>query len=98
MLAGAYVKVYLSENTKKPTIMVPTNVIIPESKSKQIAIVKKGIAQLVDVETGYRTSGAVEITKGLNVGDSVIVAGMLFVKQGSKIKVGKTVAIIDITK
>jgi len=26
------------------------------------------------------------------------VAGMLFVRQGSKIKVGKTVAIIDITK
>jgi membrane fusion protein (multidrug efflux system) len=98
MLPGAYVKVYLSESNKKPTIMVPTNVIIPESKSKQIAIIKNGMAQFVDVETGYRTVGAVEITKGLNVGDSVIVAGMLFVRQGSKIKVGKTVAIIDITK
>ena len=52
----------------------------------------------MDVETGYRTAGAVEITKGLNIGDTVIVAGMLFVRQGSKIKVGKTVAIIDITK
>ena len=98
MLPGAYVKVYLAETIKKPTIMVPTNVIIPESKSKQIAIVKKGMAELVDVETGYRTAGAVEITKGLNVGDSVIVAGMLFVKKGSKIKVGKTIAITDITK
>jgi len=98
MLPGAYVKVFLSETSKKPSIMVPTNVIIPESKSKQIAIVKMGIAQLVDVETGYRTSGAVEITKGLNVGDSVIVAGMLFVKQGSKIKVGKTLPLLDITK
>ena len=98
LLPGAYVKVYLPETNKKPSIMVPTNVIIPESKSKQIAIVKKGMAQLVDVETGYRTAGAVEITKGLNVGDSVIVAGMLFVRQGSKIKVGKTLPIQDITK
>jgi membrane fusion protein (multidrug efflux system) len=98
MLPGAYVKVYLTETLKKPTIMVPTNVIIPESKSKQIAIVKNGMAQFVDVETGYRTVAAVEITKGLNIGDSVIVAGMLFVKQGSKIKVGKTLPIIDITK
>ena len=63
-----------------------------------VAIVKNGIAELVDVETGYRTVGAVEITKGLNIGDSVIVAGMLFVRQGSKIKVGKTIPIIDITK
>ena len=98
LLPGAYVKVYLPETNKKPSIMVPTNVIIPESKSKQIAVVKKGMAQLVDVETGYRTAGAVEITKGLNVGDSVIVAGMLFVRQGSKIKVGKTLPIQDITK
>ena len=98
MLPGAYVKVYLSESNKKPTIMVPTNVIIPESRSKQIAIVKNGMAQYVDVETGFRTVGAVEITKGLNIGDSVIVAGMLFVRQGSKIKVGKTLPIIDITK
>ena len=98
MLPGAYVKVYVPETNKKLSIMVPTNVIIPESKNKQIAIVKKGMAQLVDVETGYRTAGAVEITKGLNVGDSVIVAGMLFVRQGSKIKVGKTLPIQDITK
>ena len=98
MLPGAYVKVYLDETHKKPSIMVPSNIIIPESKSKQIAVIKKGLAQLVDVETGYRTAGAVEVTKGLNVGDSVIVAGMLFVRQGSKIKVGKTLPIQDITK
>jgi membrane fusion protein (multidrug efflux system) len=73
-------------------------VIIPESKSKQIAIVKNGIAQFIDVETGFRTSSAVEIVKGINLGDSVIVTGMLFVKQGSKIKVGKTLPITDITK
>ena len=42
LLPGAYVKVYLPETNKKPSIMVPTNVIIPESKSKQIAVVKKG--------------------------------------------------------
>lgn len=98
MLPGAYVKVYLSETNKKPSIMVPTNVIIPESKSKQIAIVKNGIAQFIDVETGFRSSSAVEIVKGINVGDSVIVTGMLFVRQGSKIKVGKTLPITDITK
>ena len=98
MLPGSYVKVYLGENNKKPTIMVPSNVIIPESKSKQVAIVKNGIAQLVDVETGYRSAGSVEIVKGINIGDSVIVAGMLFVRQGNKLKVGKTISIADITK
>ena len=98
VLPGAFAKVYLLENNPKPSIMVPSNVIIPDSKTKQIVIVKNGIAKFIPVETGYRTQTAVEITKGLKVGDSVIVAGMLFVKEGSKLKIGKTLANIDITK
>ncbi len=98
VLPGAYAKVYLGENTMKPTIMVPSNVIIPDSKAKQIVVVKNGVAKFVNVETGYRTQTAVEITKGLNIGDSVIVAGMLFVKDGSKLKIGKSLSNLDITK
>jgi membrane fusion protein (multidrug efflux system) len=98
VLPGAYAKVYLSETNAKPSIMLPSNVIIPDSKSKQVVVVKNGKAKFVNVETGYRTQTAVEITKGLQVGDSVIVAGMLFVKEGSKLKIGKTLSNIEITK
>lgn len=98
VLPGAYAKVYLEETNAKPSIMVPSNVIIPDSKSKQIVIVKNGQAKFINVETGYRTQTAVEITKGLQVGDSIIVAGMLFVKDGSKLKIGKTLANKEITK
>lgn len=98
VLPGAYAKVYLSESNPKPMIMLPSNVIIPDSKNKQIVVVKNGQAKFINVETGYRTATAVEITKGLNVGDSVVVAGMLFVKDGAKLKVGKTLSNIDITK
>jgi len=98
VLPGAYAKVYLEESNAKPSIMVPSNIIIPDSKSKQVVVVKNGQAKFVNVETGYRTQTAVEITKGLEVGDSVIVAGMLFVKDGSKLKIGKTLANKEITK
>ena len=94
----AYVKVMLGENMQKPTIIVPANVVIPDSRSKQITIVQGGIAKLIDVETGYRTTSSVEITKGLKVGDSIIVSGMLFVRQGSNVKISKTVKLADITK
>jgi membrane fusion protein (multidrug efflux system) len=98
LLPGSYVKVLLGENVQKPTIMVPANIVIPDSRSKQLSIVKGGEAKLIDVETGYRTASSVEITKGLEVGDSIIVSGMLFVRQGSKVKIGKTINITDITK
>jgi membrane fusion protein (multidrug efflux system) len=73
-------------------------VVIPDSRSKQITIVEGGIAKLIDVETGYRTTSSVEITKGLKVGDSIIVSGMLYVRQGSNVKIIKTVKLADITK
>lgn len=98
ILPGAYTKVYLQQDKAAPSIMVPSNVIIPDSKSKQIVVVRNGEAKFVSVETGYRTQTAVEITKGLQVGDSVVVAGMLFVKDGSKLKIGKSLSNIDITK
>ena len=98
LLPGSYVKVMLGENTQKPTILVPANVVIPDSRSKQITIVEGGIAKLIDVETGYRNASSVEITKGLKVGDSIIVSGMLFVRQGSNVKISKTVKLTDITK
>jgi len=98
MSPGAYVKVYLSDNLQKPSILVPANVLIPESKNKQIVLVKNGVAHLVEVQTGYRSATSVEITKGVNVGDTVVVAGMLFVRDGNKIKIGKTLSILDIAK
>ena len=98
LLPGSYVKVLLGENVQKPTILVPANIVIPDSRSKQLSIVQGGEAKLIDVETGYRTASSVEITKGLKVGDSIIVSGMLFVRQGSKVKISKTVNITDITK
>ena len=99
IMPGSFAKIYIADASAAATsIMVPTNVIIPDSKTKQIVIVKNGKAKFVSVETGYRTQTAVEITKGLQVGDSVIVAGMLFVKEGSKLKIGKALSNIDITK
>ena len=99
LLPGSFTKIYLSDlDDKASSIMLPSNVIIPDSKTKQIVVVRNGQAKFVNVETGYRTQTAVEITKGLQVGDSVVVAGMLFVKDGSKLKIGKALSNIDITK
>ncbi len=98
LIPGAYTKVFLSENQQKPSILVPSNVIIPDSKVKQLVVVKNGKAKFVNVETGYRTAAGVEITSGVQVGDSLIVAGMLFVRDGSDLKIGKTLPLVDIIK
>ena len=98
LIPGAYTKVFLGENQQKPSILVPSNIIIPDSKVKQLVVVKNGKAKFINVETGYRTSAGVEITSGVKVGDSLIVAGMLFVRDGSDLKIGKTLPLVEIIK
>jgi membrane fusion protein (multidrug efflux system) len=67
--------------------LVPSNAIIPEAKAKKMIVVKNGEASFVTIETGLRQAGAVEVIKGLNPGDSVVVTGVLFARPKSKLKV-----------
>jgi membrane fusion protein, multidrug efflux system len=77
---GAFVKVSLNAGVDKKAIMVPTNSIIPDDKNNQLILVKDGKAVFVNVQTGVREANNVEITKGLNSGDTVVVTGVLFAR------------------
>jgi membrane fusion protein (multidrug efflux system) len=83
---GSFVKV-LIESGYSNNIILPTNAIIPEASSKKVVIVKDGKGKFVNVETGFRTASGVEILKGVNVGDSVVVTGLLFVRPNATVKV-----------
>ena len=82
---GTFVKVSLIEN--KSAIAVPSNAVIPDALSNQLAVVKNGKAVFKNVETGSRNADMVEIKSGINPGDTVIVSGVLFVRPGSKVTV-----------
>ena len=82
---GAFVKVLLDQSRKG--IMVPSNAIIPDALSNQVVVVQNGRANFVNVETGLRNANLVELTRGINPGDSIIVSGMLFVRPKAAVKV-----------
>ncbi|MEP6713728.1 MAG: efflux RND transporter periplasmic adaptor subunit [Ferruginibacter sp.] len=84
---GAFVKVFINAGKNKFAIEVPTNCIIPNDKNNQVIVVKNGLADFVNVETGIRQANAVEITKGISVGDSIVVTGVLFARPKSKLMV-----------
>ncbi len=89
--AGSFVKVLLQVSGNNQSIMIPTNAIIPDADSKKLVLVKDGKGKFVNIETGLRTADAVEITKGINIGDSVVVTGVLFVKNNIPVKVKKVI-------
>jgi len=84
---GAFVKVYVNAGVDKKAIMVPTNSIIPDDKNNQLILVKDGKAIFVNVQTGVREANNVEITKGVSVGDTVVVTGVLFARPKSALHV-----------
>lgn len=84
---GAFVKVLIGQNRKG--ILAPSNAIIPDALSNQVVVVRNGKALFVNVETGMRNANMVELTSGINPGDSIIISGMLFVRPNALVKVKK---------
>lgn len=84
---GAFVKVRIDAAKNKKGIMVPTNSIIPETRFKKMAVIKNGLVEMVNVETGYRSENSVEIISGLNEGDTFAVSSILYLKPGSEVKI-----------
>jgi membrane fusion protein (multidrug efflux system) len=89
ILPGAFVKVLLDQNRK--VIVVPTNAIIPDALSSQVVVVHNNKAVFTNVETGSRNENVVELSSGVNEGDSIVVSGMLFVRPGGDVKIKKVV-------
>ncbi|HJU45923.1 MAG TPA: efflux RND transporter periplasmic adaptor subunit [Chitinophagaceae bacterium] len=94
---GSFVKVYISSKVDNNAILVPTNCIIPEDKNKQLVLVKNGKAAFVSVETGVREASNIEITKGVQPGDSVVVTGVLFARPKAALKVRSVKSLDDLT-
>lgn len=89
LVPGTFAKVnlILGENTN--TVSVPTQCIIPSARSKQVVLYKNGEPVFVNVTTGIRSVDNVQVTDGVQAGDTVVVTGLLFIRKDSKLKLGK---------
>jgi len=95
---GTFVKVLLNAEHNNTQIVIPTNAIIPDADSKKVVLVKGGKGKFVNIETGLRTAGGVEIISGVNVGDTVVVTGVLFVRPNTLVKVRSVKKLEEVTK
>jgi membrane fusion protein, multidrug efflux system len=92
LVPGAFAKVKIELGKNDKAIMIPTIAVVPIGRKKQIFVFKGNKAAATEVTTGVRDSDKIEILTGLNVGDTVITTGLLFLKQGSDVKIGKVIS------
>jgi membrane fusion protein (multidrug efflux system) len=86
---GSFVKVFVDLGEENNSILIPTQSIIPILKGQKVLVSKNGVAQEVKIMTGIRTGDKIQVTEGLQEGDTVLTTGILAVKKDAKLKLFK---------
>lgn len=88
LIPGAFanVEIVLQE---KETLTIPAFALIPELKGHRVFLFKNGKAESQSVTIGLRSDERVEITKGLQAGDTLITSGILQLRSNMAVRVAE---------
>lgn len=89
LIPGSFVEIDFPVSRNREVFMVPTAAIVPDLSSPIIYVYRDGKAMATNVETGIRTSEEIEILSGLNAGDTVIVSGIISLRQGLEVNINE---------
>ena len=81
-----FVRLTLVTETASIVILIPTEAIIPEMDGKKVWVISDGKAQSKAVTTGFRSNNNIEVLSGLEVGDSVMITGLMQVREGTAVR------------
>lgn len=82
IMPGRYASIQLTNQEVENALVVPSQAIVPEMGKDKVFLYKNGKATPVEITTGIRTEKDVQVLKGLNVGDTIIVSGTLQLRTG----------------
>ena len=79
--SGRYASITLQMSQVDNAIAIPSEALIPEMDGEKVFLFKSGKATSVKVNTGLRTESKIQITNGLNFGDTLLVTGILQLRE-----------------
>ncbi len=85
LVPGMAAEIAVRLDVHNSVVAVPELSLISGTRGYQIAVEENGIARLRDATVGYRENGLAEIVSGLELGESLIVAGQQLVSDGSPV-------------
>lgn len=92
ILPGMFAKVNIVKKEVKEGVSVPLYSVISRGTEQFVLVEKEGIAHVRMVETGILEGWKIEVTKGLEAGDRVIVVGHRSVDEGQEVSVVREVS------
>lgn len=87
LLPGLFAYIEYTIETIQEAILIPSQALVPELKGQKVYVYKSGSVGERQVETGLRTDTEIQITAGLQPGDSVITTGILQIRPGMSVRV-----------
>lgn len=87
LFPGAFARVELPLDRIENAVLVPTQAVVPIQDGKQVYLLKNGVATATPVESESRTRTDVLITNGVTIGDTVLVSGIMSLKDGMPVRV-----------
>jgi len=82
VIPGSFATVELVLRTYYEAVSIPTEALVPILGAQTVYLYRSGKAEPVEVETGIRTADMIQITAGLNPGDTLITTGILQLRKG----------------
>jgi membrane fusion protein (multidrug efflux system) len=89
LIPGTFASVQLKFDPDPNALMIPSQAVLPQARGKKIILFNGGEAKFVDVETGTRDSAFVQITEGINAGDTVVITGLLSIRPGARLQLSR---------
>ena len=87
LVPGSFARVEIVLETIAGALVIPSEAIIPQLNSEKVFVCINGKAVSKIITTGIRTERQVQVTKGINPGDTVILSGLLQLREGLDIRV-----------
>lgn len=91
LVPGSFARVKIPMSDDNQSLLIPSQAIIPTSREKRLALIKGGKIQFQTVTTGARTEKMVEITQGVQAGDTIALTALMQVKEGTPVQISEVV-------
>lgn len=86
LIPGAFAKVDVRLERMADALVVPAEALIPDIQGQKVLLMKGGKAVSARVQLGIRNATNVQLTSGVQPGDSVIVTGLLALRDGAAVR------------
>jgi len=86
IIPGSLLEIEIFYNDRSSLSIPDTSIMYEGSKKFVYKIIENNIIKKIEIETGVRNQGNLEVLSGLNEGDKIVAEGLIKVRPGMKVK------------